>query len=308
MVHCHGHISLLYAAPAAYAARIPMLCELHGLYVPSQPGSGRRPVLSRFAKALELRSLLLARRVLCQSSQMKRRLLRDSSVAERSVHVLYPGLLCDEFIDPQVDPCLESALDARYAGRVVVAYVGSIHPYQGLELLLDVHRRFSELHPETVLLLLLSADGSEAQRWRDRNAVDPQNVVIRTDVPSRDLPTWLRRADILVHTRPDVPDNINVQSKLGIYLAAGKPIVATDVGDYRTLLGDLPGCFLAKPTIGAILEALRLARSKLSDDAFLETARTKNRAAARRWFDLNTNAEELSRIYYQMIGRSIGTQ
>ena len=40
------------------------------------------------------------------------------------------------------------------------------------------------------------------------------------------LAAWCRRADVLVHARPDLPDNVNVQSKLGLYLAAGRPIAA----------------------------------------------------------------------------------
>jgi hypothetical protein len=41
-----------------------------------------------------------------------------------------------------------------------------------------------------------------------------------------------RRADVLVHPRLACRENYSVQSKLAVYLAAGRPIVATDFGDY----------------------------------------------------------------------------
>ena len=43
---------------------------------------------------------------------------------------------------------------------------------------------------------------------------------------------------MLVHARLACRENYSVQSKLAVYLAAGKPIVATDFGDYRKLLGE----------------------------------------------------------------------
>ncbi len=46
-----------------------------------------------------------------------------------------------------------------------------------------------------------------------------------------------RRADVLVHPRLACRENFSVQSKLAVYLAAGRPIVASDFGDYQQLLG-----------------------------------------------------------------------
>ena len=46
-----------------------------------------------------------------------------------------------------------------------------------------------------------------------------------------------RRADVLVHSRLACRENYSVQSKIAVYLAAGRPIVATDFGDYQSFLG-----------------------------------------------------------------------
>ena len=46
-----------------------------------------------------------------------------------------------------------------------------------------------------------------------------------------------RRADVLVHPRLACRENYSVQSKIAVYLAAGRPIVATDFGDYVPILG-----------------------------------------------------------------------
>src|SRR5437868_1193425 len=35
VLHCHGHKAALFMLPFAKALRVPLVCELHGLYVPS---------------------------------------------------------------------------------------------------------------------------------------------------------------------------------------------------------------------------------------------------------------------------------
>ncbi|HET9594755.1 MAG TPA: glycosyltransferase [Anaeromyxobacteraceae bacterium] len=104
----------------------------------------------------------------------------------------------------------------------------------------------------------------------------------------------LAGADALVHARPDLPDNVNVQSKLGLYLASGRPIAATDVGDYRALLGAAPGCVLAPPEPEALAAAIARAAS---DERVARAAREGNGALARQHFEASRNAERLLALY-----------
>ena len=61
-------------------------------------------------------------------------------------------------------------------------------------------------------------------------------IVLAGQTPSQ-VVALTRRADVLVHPRLACRENYSVQSKIAVYLAAGRPIVATDFGDYQQLLG-----------------------------------------------------------------------
>ena len=99
---------------------------------------------------------------------------------------------------------------------------------------------------------------------------------------------------MLVHARPDCPDNRNVQSKLGLYLASGRPIAATDVGDYGPLLAPSRGCRLARPDPVRLAVAIAAAGT---DPDVAAAARSENPAIARRHFESSENAARLLRIY-----------
>lgn len=285
LVYCHGHIAALIALPAARLAGIPAVCEVHGLYVASglgQPGS--RPFLSRLAKASECIALRSVDLVVAQARSMARHIEEGARVPRERLTILYPGLETSEFSGYRGPPAVVPNLAP---GQRAVMYVGSIHGYQGLDLLAAAQRH---LPPGHRVVLLLSSDGGPT--------VDPivafgfdaaTTSVVRPSSPS-ELPAWLAAADVLVHARPDVPDNLNVQSKLGLYLASGRPIAATNVGDYEDLLGEAAGCVLSPP------DPLRLAAAiarAANDPRVSEAAAEHNPVIARRHFEVSDNAKRL---------------
>ena len=99
---------------------------------------------------------------------------------------------------------------------------------------------------------------------------------------------------MLVHARPDCPDNVNVQSKLGLYLASGRPVAATRVGDYGPLLAPWRGCRLSRPDPARL--AFAIAAAGTDPDVAL-AAGEENPAIARRHFESADNAAQVVRIY-----------
>ena len=119
----------------------------------------------------------------------------------------------------------------------VVMYVGSIvHPNQGVPVLIDALPASSAGCRSPLRAGRRTRRGrrtayaSQFDRYGDRLIVlsgqTPEQVVALT-----------RRADVLVHPRLACRENYSVQSKIAVYLAAGRPIVATDFGDYTSILG-----------------------------------------------------------------------
>jgi D-inositol-3-phosphate glycosyltransferase len=287
VLHAHGHIAAGAVFPLARWLRAPVVVEVHGLYVPSRSGQpGARACLSRLAEMAEIPILRRADHVIAQAAAMRDRLV-EAGVRSDRIAVLYPGVRTAEFSDYRGPlPAVEGAA----LGDRMVVYVGSVHPYQGLDLLAAAQRR---LPPGFRIVLVLSSDSGEPEDVATRFGFDPsRTTVVRPSSPDA-IPGWCRRADVLVHARPDVPDNVNVQSKLGLYLASGRPVAATDVGDYRTLLGESRGCILARPDPADVARAIEEA----VEPAVARAAAVDNPRLARRHFETEDNAARLAAIY-----------
>ena len=61
---------------------------------------------------------------------------------------------------------------------------------------------------------------------------------------------------MLVHSRLACRENYSVQSKIAVYLAAGRPIVATDFADYAKILGPTGAGRLTAVDLDAIAEGI----------------------------------------------------
>jgi N-acetylglucosaminyldiphosphoundecaprenol N-acetyl-beta-D-mannosaminyltransferase len=299
LAHVHGHIAACAVLPVARLLRIPLVVELHGLYVRSDAENpGTRPVLSGLAKLLELPTLRRAEHVIAQAQAMKERLVRHG-IEEGRVTVIYPGLRTAEFAE-YAGPA--AVVPAASPDEKLLVYVGSTHRYQGLDLLAYAQRLLPQNYR---LALVLSRDSGAPEDVVTRFGFDPLRTLAVHPANPSEIPAWTKRADVLVHARPDLPDNINVQSKLGLYLAAGKPVVATDVGDYRLLMGASPGCVLSPPEPEAFARAILTATT---DPEIARAARRENVALARRYFEADVNAERLVTIYHGVARREFGSR
>ena len=116
-------------------------------------------------------------------------------------------------------------------------YVGSIvHPNQGVPILIDALPTVFDARPDARCVLVGGpAEAGERLPRPARRARRP--LIVLTGQTPEQVVALTRRADVLVHPRLACRENYSVQSKIAVYLAAGRPIVATDFGDYQKLLG-----------------------------------------------------------------------
>jgi glycosyltransferase involved in cell wall biosynthesis len=155
----------------------------------------------------------------------------------------------------------DSALRAELeipAGVPVVVYAGTFEPYQGLSTLLAAVSRVVEAVPDAVFVLV-GGEGEPADEIR-REAVRlklTDRIRLLGRKPRTEIPRYLAMADLLVSPRC-YGDNLPL--KVFDYLAAGRPIVATDLPAHRALL-DESRAVLTEPTAaglaGAITDLLR---------------------------------------------------
>jgi glycosyltransferase involved in cell wall biosynthesis len=125
-------------------------------------------------------------------------------------------------------------LEVSPADRLVL-YCGTFEPYQGLSSLIDALPPVAQAVPDAVVALV----GGDARRCselsRHAHSLGMSNRVrILNRQPRARIPAFMTAADVLVSARAS---GENLPLKVFDYVAAGKPMVVTDIAGAGRLLG-----------------------------------------------------------------------
>jgi glycosyltransferase involved in cell wall biosynthesis len=118
----------------------------------------------------------------------------------------------------------------------VVGFVGTLKPWHGLPALIDA---FATIAPDiTQAHLKVVGDGPERARIiaqvRRRGLLE--QTTLTGSVPHEDVPALLRTMDVTVAPYPALDDFYFSPLKLTEYMAAGLPVVASRIGQVRSLV------------------------------------------------------------------------
>jgi glycosyltransferase involved in cell wall biosynthesis len=118
----------------------------------------------------------------------------------------------------------------------LVVYAGTFEPYQGVEALLEGFSRALESRREAVLLLIGASDAERRKmRALARSLGSADSVRILPRVTRDKVRDYIAAADVVVSPRSF---GANIPLKIFDYLAAGKPILATDIPAHRAVLDE----------------------------------------------------------------------
>jgi glycosyltransferase involved in cell wall biosynthesis len=139
------------------------------------------------------------------------------------------------------------------ASSPVVVYAGTFEPYQGLAMLLAAIPRVRARFPEAVFVFVGGDDSSVARMREDADRLQLNGALRLTGRrPRVEIPAYLAMADLLISPRV-YGDNLPL--KVFDYLAAGRPIVATDLPAHRALL-DESRAILAEPSADGLAQGI----------------------------------------------------
>jgi phosphatidyl-myo-inositol alpha-mannosyltransferase len=129
-------------------------------------------------------------------------------------------------------------------GKLNILFVSRLEKRKGAKYLLEAYRRAKKDCPPSRLILVGPGDRSRREYERWVKAVNLEDVVFTGHVPYTDLPHYYHTADIF--SIPAVG-----QESFGIVLleamAAGKPIVATNIEGYASVVKSGAEGILVKP-------------------------------------------------------------
>jgi glycosyltransferase involved in cell wall biosynthesis len=275
----------------------PMVYEIHSL-LGEEVERDRlgRGLVFRSYLALERRVFRRAAAVIALGEPVKDVVVRERGVPADRVSVIYPGIDLREYDDP-APPAEIPGIGPEHK---VIMYVGSIvHPNQGVPILIEALPSVFERIPEA-RCVLVGGPAEAADAYRERLGAHGSKLFVRTGTTPADVVALTRRADVLVHPRLACRENYSVQSKIAVYLASGRPIVATDFGDYKMLLGDSGAGFLTPVSSEGIADGIVRV---LADPGLAAGLASRTGSVAREHFAMDRNFDRYLDVYQQALAR-----
>jgi glycosyltransferase involved in cell wall biosynthesis len=195
-----------------------------------------------------------------------------------AITVEHDGYEPSRFANLPTRESARAALSIPLAASVVV-YTGGLLEWKGVDLLVDAARVLSE-----TLFVIAGGMGADVERLRAR-AAGLANVRIDGFQSPERVPLYLAAGDVgAVPNRSTPAISARYTSPLKVYecMAAGLPLVASDLPSLRDCLGDGEALFCAPDDAAALARALS---ELLADPARRAriSARLRERAPAHTW-------------------------
>jgi len=216
LAHAHEFSMGVYGAWAARQAGIPHLVTMHG----------GRYYAERLRRRVALRAgVTLGGRMVAVSHELARQLRRDLWLPASRICTIPNGV---RFV-PTAHSTLRDELHLTAADRLVVA-VGNLYPVKGHRVAVEALALLRDRHPR--LHLAIAGRGELAEALR--REAEERGIAARLHLLGlrADVPNVLAAADAFV--LPSLSEGLPLALLEAMF--AGCPIVASDVGEVRTVL------------------------------------------------------------------------
>lgn len=225
VVHAHGLWAGFLAAVALGGRGVPLVVTWHG----GAPAAGGRGLVLRW---LERRAVRGATVVLGVSSELvdRARGLGGKDVRLAPAAVPHPPGRPPRPPDDGERHRQKTRADHGAVDRPLLLAVGRLEAAQGYDLLLDAAERWAVLEPSP----LVAVAGEGGQRAALERRIEAGRLPVMLLGRRDDVPELLAAADLVV-----LPSRWEARALIAQEaLHAGVPLVATDVGGMRELVGD----------------------------------------------------------------------
>lgn len=283
----------LWSTAGVRAARqldVPAVVEVNAPLVAEQ-SEFRALVLADDARAIEAEVFRTADALAVVSDELAAYVTARGAAAGR-VHVIRNAVDTARF-HPQVPPASVPGIpDTAF----VVGFSGSLKAWHGLDTLLPAFRALREVLPSAHLLVV--GDGPR-KAWVEGYAAAAglEDAITLTGwVGHDDLPGLIARMDVATAPYPAADGHYFSPLKLYEYLALGRPIVASHIGQTAQVLHGTDAALLVPPGDPAALTGALLT---LAHDAPLADRLARNAAVEGRRHDWTDNARAVTALVRQ---------
>lgn len=297
IVHAQHYGGATRALAACRLNGWPIVYEIHSLLGEEVERERLgRGLVFRTYRALEQQVCRRAAAIIALGQRVKQVVIEEKGVPADRVSVIYPGIDLKEY-EVAGTPVSIPGIGPEHQ---VIMYVGSIvHPNQGVPILIEALSKVFEARPQA-RCVLVGGPAEAGEEYRTQLGPFGDRLVVLTNQTPEQVVSLTRRADVLVHPRLACKENYSVQSKIAVYLAAGRPIVATDFADYVSILGDTGAGYLtpvaAEPLADGIITVL-------SDPELAARLAAATQPVARDLFGMERNIDRYLEVYERVVNQ-----
>ena len=191
---------------------------------------------------------------------------------------------------------LAKEIRQKAGDRKIVAFLGHIRPYKGLEVFIEAFRLIKQRMPDSFFLVAGSILVGNKKDWEQKLAQSCKNNNLWADirfVPVEDIKAYLSVIDVLVQPYISASQSGNT----AMAYAAGVPVISTNVGGLAEMTEDRKTGYVITP---GDPEAIADAVSKcFENDNYEKMSQNACRAAAEQ-FNWEKIAEQTAAVYRQV--------
>lgn len=281
----------------ARALKRPFLVEVNAL-LSREARQFRKLELVGLAEAVESRVLNEANVVMPVSDQLAK-LVTSVGVPESKIRVVPNGANVEEF-DPASDG-MEARRRLNLNGEFVVGFAGSLKSWHGVDVLVEAFEQLLIEDPSAKLLIVGSGPTEAKLRSAAADVGRGDSVLFTGAVDHHQVPGYLSAMDVTVAPFRKVEDFYFSPIKLFEYMAAGRCIVASRLGQIEEVIVDGHNGLLCQPDDAHSLAAALL-QARLND-----SLRQRLGSTARRCVEENYTWKRAARTVDRLIREQMGT-
>lgn len=149
-----------------------------------------------------------------------------------------PIIVTPNAVNPQRFSSLPSPVLRTATDKLTIGFVGTLKPWHGLEYLLSAFADFCQKNLKLSVSLLIVGEGPQrvAMETLASELKISTNIQFTGAVPPADIPFWLEKMDIAVAPYPALDNFYFSPLKVFEYMAAGLPVIASDIGQIKMVI------------------------------------------------------------------------
>jgi len=229
-----GEFSIAWQALRFIPKHTKCIIDVHGAtreeYDYSTSGKKHDERFSRYFDFLEERGMKRAVYVVCQSTEMKRFLLKKYPFLKEEKLYVYKCSADSRlfFYSPEIRQSMRKQLELEKSQKLFI-YSGGLHKWQRFEDTLKFFSNYKQQHPNSKYLIL-TLNKEEALSIIENKYTHLINDCIVKSVDNKEVHRYLNAADIAFLLRDNVIMNaVASPTKLSEYLCCGLPIISSQV-------------------------------------------------------------------------------